>query len=215
MGVDEIAVGGKEARVACLQNEQLVPGRPQNREIVGRHDPVAERPVDKLAVRHFEPDEVAGLDVVDICERSEEGRAMARDVDEAVLSRHVRAQISTGPPLERTFVGSVDEDHVQTEAADDDSTDRLSFCGPAAELRCGELDRSGLRGERFLPYVVLAGPGRELVLELLGEFVLLPSGVEAGEGVLPLPDDDDPGQGENTEDGQGNSGDSSESARSG
>ena len=75
----------------------------------------------------------------------------------------------------------------------------------ASELRRGQLDRPGLRSQRFLPYKVLSRPGRELVLELLGELVLLPPGVEARERVLPLPDDDDPGHGETTEAGQGDS----------
>ena len=40
---------------------------------------------------------------------------------------------------------------------------------------------------------------RELVLELLGELVLLPSRVQAGKRVLPAPDDEHPDQSEETD----------------
>ena len=84
--------------------------------------------------------------------------------------------------------------------------------GGVAEPGRGKLDRVRLGGERLAPGRTSVRVGSDLVLELLRELVLLPVRVEAGERVLPAPDDDDPDQGENTDDGEDDSRDSSKSA---
>src|SRR5207248_10022088 len=100
MGVDDVAVGREEAWVTRLEGEQLMPWRLQHREIVGRHDHVADRAIDERSVRHLEPDAVARLDVVDLRERSQEGRPVSGDVDEAALPGHEWAEIPSRTALQ-------------------------------------------------------------------------------------------------------------------
>ena len=69
---------------------------------------------------------------------------------------------------------------------------------PAA---ASSIARASAASDSLLGRISARAETRELVLELLSELVLLPRRVQAGEGVLPLPDDDDPGQGEDTERG--------------
>ena len=136
---------------------------------------------------------------------------MSRDVHEAVLPGHERAKVSPRPFSERRFIRAVDDDHVHAEAWNDDPADRLPDCGGMAKPGRCLLDCASLGGKRFLAHSAL---GRELVLELLGKLVLLPSGVQPRERVLPLPDDDHPGQGESTDAGQSDSRNPSKSAHS-
>lgn len=178
-----------------------MPGGFQDREIVGRHDLVAERPVDERPVGHLESDEVARLDLVDIRKRSQERRPMSGDIDETALARHVRAEISTGAALQGRLIGSVHDHHVQAEAGDDDPTYRLPLPGRVPEVGCRELDCPRLGRGRLASHQRRPGRRLQLVLELLSELVLLPRRIEGGEGVLPLPDDDDPGQSEDAERG--------------
>src|SRR5207253_10769458 len=137
MPVDDVAMGGEEAWVARLQGEQLVPWRPQNGEIVRRHDHMAKSPIDERAVWHLELDAVAWLDRVDVGERSEERRAMPGDVHEAALPRHVRAEVSARPAFERRVIGPVYQHHVQAEAGNEDPSDRLSHARVVAEASRG------------------------------------------------------------------------------
>jgi hypothetical protein len=175
-----------------LEGEQLVAWRPQHREIVGRHDHMVERAIDERSVRHLQLDAVAWLDLVDLRERSQEGRPVSGDVDEAALPGHERAEVPSGAAFQGSFVGPVDEDHVQTETGNDDPPDRLSDLRAAAEASRCELNRSRLGRKRLAPDELRAGMRSELLLQLLGELVLLPSRVQARERVLPTPDDDYP-----------------------
>jgi hypothetical protein len=144
--------------------------------------------VDERAVRHLEPDGVAAADLVDVRERGEVGRSVARDVDEAVLARHVRALVAAGPFLQRVVVGAVDENHVEPDAADDDPPDRLPGSRSATEACRVLRDGDSLGGK-----VAVVGPDvpelGELAVERRRERALLPVRVERAERVLPAPHD--------------------------
>src|SRR6516165_381926 len=104
MGIDEVALCGEEARVARLEDKDLMLRRFEDCEVVGRHDPVPEYAVNERPVRHFQPDQVTGPHLVDVRERGQEGRPMPSDVDETALPRHERAEISARAALQGTLV---------------------------------------------------------------------------------------------------------------
>jgi hypothetical protein len=214
MRVHDVAVGGEEPRMTRLQREQLMPRGAQHREIVGRHDHVAKRSIDEVAVRHLQRDPVTRLDLVDLRERSQEGRSVSGDVDEAALPGHEGAEVSARPALQGRLIRPVHEHHVQAQAGNHDPPDRLPYSGPVAEASRGQRDRTRLGAERFRALELRAEIGRELLLQLRGEFVLLPSRVQARDRVLPAPDDYYPDQSKGAEDGKDDSGNSSKSAHS-
>src|SRR5438105_8592179 len=124
---------------------------------------------------------------------------MAGDVDELALARHERAEVAARPFLEGGLVGPVDEDHVQAEAGHLDPADRLALRRLAPVARRLARDRQPFGGQ-----AVPRGPERAELREALvvarREAVLLPARVERRERVLPLPDDDDPEQGQHAAD---------------
>lgn len=101
MRVHDVAVGGEEPRMTRLQREQLMPRGAQYREIVGRHDYMAEGSIYEGAVRHLQRDPVTRLDLVDLHERRQEGRPVSGDVDEAALPGHEGAEVSSRAALQR------------------------------------------------------------------------------------------------------------------
>ena len=130
------------------------------------------------------------LQPVDVRERREIRRAVARDVDEPVLPGHERALLASRAFLERLVVGAVDEHQVQAHARHAYPPDRLTAGrARAVALRVARDDRS--LGRRGRPAIVLRTTRRVCVLRR--ELVLLPLRVERGERVLPLPDEQCPG----------------------
>src|SRR5205807_4930577 len=105
----------------------------------------------------------------------------------------------SGTLRERVVVGPVDEDHVQAEAGHLDPADRLAALrvAPVARRLAGDRPLLGGEGVARRPDGVEL---REALVVARGEAVLLPAGVERGERVLPLPDDDDPDQGQHATD---------------
>jgi hypothetical protein len=85
---------------------------------------------------------------------------MARDVDEAVLARHVRHEVASGPLHQGPGVGSVDENHVDAHARDDDLSDRLARVGLDAVSLGFERNVSSFGEERGreLPLSKRCGP---------------------------------------------------------
>ena len=113
-GIDDVAVRSEEAWVAGLELDDLVPWRAQHRQIRRRDDPVARDGIDERAVGHIDRDPVTAAHPVDVRERREVRRPVARDVDEPVLPRHEGPQVASRPFLQGVVVGAVHEHHVQT-----------------------------------------------------------------------------------------------------
>ena len=120
---------------------------------------------------------------------------MAGDVDEPVLAGHERAaRRGRGLSRGRLVARAVDDDHVEADAADHDPADRLA--GSCCARKRRRLDGDPPLGcQRETARVRVTGGTRRTAVELLWQsFVLLPVRVQRGERVLPLPDDDCPGQ---------------------
>ena len=122
---------------------------------------------------------------------------MSRDVYEAALARHVRAQIATGALLQRRLVRSVDEDHVQPDPLDDDAADRLAGVRAAAEARRFRGDCVSPRREREPARRRGRRVRSELAIECAAELPLLPVRIQTCKRILPAPDDDRPYEQEN------------------
>ena len=82
-----------------LELEQFVAWRAEHGQVVGRHDSVTTDSVDERRVRHPQRHAVATPQTLDVRERCEKGRPVARDVDKSSLSRHVRAKVAARPLL--------------------------------------------------------------------------------------------------------------------
>jgi hypothetical protein len=146
---------------------------------------------------------VARLQLVDPGEGCAVRRPVSGHVDELALTRHIRVRVAAGPLPERVVVGSVDEDHVQSEPRHADPADRLSRpCVHAVAARngakSGEL-RSPLgsrRGHRLRLRLANRRSRDEvgnLPFVAFRELMLFHPCIERGEGFLPLPNDESPG----------------------
>ena len=82
--------------------------------------------VEERRVRHLDANRVAAADRVDVRERREVRRPVARDVDEPVLAGHEGAEIAARPLFEGLMVGAVDEDHVHAHPWNANAADRLA-----------------------------------------------------------------------------------------
>src|SRR5215208_6027170 len=95
--VGDVALRGKEAWVAGLELHYLDAVGPQDRHLVRADDPVLEDAVAEGRVRDVEGYGVAAQEPLDVGERREVGRAMAGDVDQLPLARHVGPSIAARP----------------------------------------------------------------------------------------------------------------------
>src|SRR6478735_9754663 len=117
---------------------------------------------------------------------------MSSDVDEPVFAWHERAGIAARAFLERLVVGAVDEHHVHAHAGNANTPDRLSAGRARAVARRFTRNAPALVGERRG-----RDRGRErldALLVLRCELVLFPLRIERRERVLPLPDEESPGE---------------------